>query len=148
VALLTASELKSSHEALEAGVDSASDAVVESVIAFTETLVLRLLGYDAESFDFEPTDPDHILTKQAVLILAVSKLATPDFPVPPGSYLTNVTSQGADFSMFTPETTSGHVEVDRLLRLITKGPLYSETGLVSAELQTRWAEVADPDSFQ
>lgn len=97
----------------------------------------------AGTFGFVAADDAWVLSKKAVRLLAVRYLqstsALADLPGgAPGAYLTSYSSQGADFSFFTPDSgVTGYPDVDRLIEMIrenTGWPFNSKKVLISVPL--------------
>lgn len=212
MALLTAAELKSSREAIEAGVDSVTDTVATAAITEATAELYSLLGFKIEdattsftfrgtghttlylpqrsrtvsaitedgttatateyhlsdsgwllkretgswsaeaivvtgTFGFTASDDEWIMAKKAVRILAVMYLASSSADLPigaRGAFLTGFSSESASYQMFTPDSDSGHPDVDRLVTRIREAsafPLASKKTLHSIPLQGAYGDV-------
>ena len=131
MALVTAEQLKDSLEGTKAQEERFQDEVLEQALAEAQALlnvtVAQLAGVSA--FDVEATYEDthdkYKLAQKFVRMAAVRGLepyGPSNVPTPSGAVLTGLTSEGADFTFFTPSGDStGYADLDRLAQQIASG---------------------------
>lgn len=102
------------------------------------------------TFGYATTDDQYVLAKQFVLLLATRNLAgteSSDLPTPAGAYLTGYSSEGADFTFFTPnqsDSSTGYPDLDKMLDQIGRHPRKSQ-GLYTISVGGGLHRDADPE---